>query len=318
MADPKHRTSKRVSYWNSLTADELLAVELMTDSPETLEGLVVTLPQGDEEPHVEFAYNFLRTDHEKLRCIHCNQPHLAGYVMKVGISRFLVGHICGAHIYGENFKQYTNDYDEAATRQNTLQRVRDARLIIDPFLRWLNELSQADTFKLYNKIRGQFDAHMSWLVKKLEWHTNRGGGVLNGVNLPETFFDGFTDPQEIFRPLVLNITKAAMLLVGKIEIEKDARITLGNLLSMLTTLEKVLNQLSEPIEFFQPSVLGPICEWATENDNSKKRKYEAGLMSLAIRRETGVTKVKMPAEYRVPSPEPIQKLRAALAGFNSV
>ena len=40
------------------------------------------LPQGDEELHVEYKYDLRGTDGDKLRCVHCHQPHLAGYVTR--------------------------------------------------------------------------------------------------------------------------------------------------------------------------------------------------------------------------------------------
>ena len=40
-----------------MSDEHLLAVELTTDDPEALENLVREIPAGDEEPHVEFAYD---------------------------------------------------------------------------------------------------------------------------------------------------------------------------------------------------------------------------------------------------------------------
>lgn len=85
-------------YWDSVSEDHLLTVDLTTDDPEKLENLTLTVPDGTEEPFVEYGYNLRGLEREKVRCAHCNQPHLAGVVVNKGGLRFLVGHICGAHI----------------------------------------------------------------------------------------------------------------------------------------------------------------------------------------------------------------------------
>src|SRR5580700_6974448 len=115
MLTPRDRPPRR--YWEALSDDLLLDVELTTDNPQSLPDVVTELPMGDDEPHVEYKYDFRRSDSEKLRCVHCHQLHLAGYVMLKNGNRFFVGHICGKHIYGEDFEQYTADYNAAANRQ---------------------------------------------------------------------------------------------------------------------------------------------------------------------------------------------------------
>lgn len=133
MKKPQRRVQSR-RYWESLSDEQLLTAQLETDEPDALEGMVFELPVGDEEPYVEYKYDLRGTDHEKWRCVHCNQPHLAGFVMRQGEWRFKVGHICGNHIYGEVFEEYTDDFNAAVNRKAALHRVRDIRNACDPFV----------------------------------------------------------------------------------------------------------------------------------------------------------------------------------------
>jgi hypothetical protein len=314
MIKPKTRTERK-SYWSSLSDTELLEVDLTIDNPDALENMVFSLPQGNEESYVEHKYDLRGTDRDKMRCIHCNQPHLAGYVMNKGGKRFLVGHICGAHIYGEDFDDYTSDYDDAVERHETLRRVREVRAVIEPFSAWLKDLSESKSFSLYQKMQDQFDTRMTWLAGQLKWHTNNGGGTLEGHKLPKTFFDGFTDPYGEFVAIAPAIMSAALLLVGKIEISKDTRTTFGRLQAQLSRLELVIKQLAEPVEFFEPAALANVCKWATENDNHNKRRYKAEPVTLTCERDRETVSVKLHKNYTIPSLEPLQKFRAALAGL---
>ena len=314
MLKPKSR-SERVSYWTSLSDTALLNVELTTETPDKLEGIVFALPQSATAPHVEFKYDMRRTESEKVRCIHCNTAHLAGYVMNQDGARFLVGHICGGNIYGEDFKQYTNDFEEAADRRETLRRVRDAQALVEPFCIWLKEISESDVFMQYQRIHTQFYERMEWLTLQLKWHTNNGGCLLAGHKLPPTFFNGYENPHREFLEIAPAIMGDAMLLVGKLGIHKDAKATFGRLQAKLSRLEIVIKHLSEPLDFFQPATLKHVCKWATENDDPKKRKYNAATMRLTCHHDRGPISVKVPKGYKVPSLATLQHFRAALAGF---
>ena len=90
---------------------------------------------------------------------------------------------------------------------------------------------------------------MPWLWEKLEWHTNRGGGRMGQARLPKTLFDGFTDPQRGLKVIAAEISKLAMLVVSKVEIDKDIEGSLGRLQSLLSRLEETIRQLQEVEEF---------------------------------------------------------------------
>jgi hypothetical protein len=163
-------------YWGSVSDALLLTVELTTDDPEKLENLTTALPEGPEDSFVEYAYDLRGLEREKMRCTHCHQAHLAGVVVNKGGKRFLVGHVCGAHIYGANFEVLRKDYEAAVVRQDVLRRVREVRGVVDPFLEWMETFSQSDIFKQYEDLRVQFQKKMQWLWTELQWHTNNAGG----------------------------------------------------------------------------------------------------------------------------------------------
>src|SRR6185437_7536075 len=141
MLKPKARARR---YWESLSDDQLVDVELMTDDPENLENLVGEIPQGDEEPYVEFKYDLRGSEREMFQCVHGHHAHLAGFVFRKGNARFLVGWMCGASIYGEDFGQYTADFDAAVNRQDALKRVREIKSVISPFMNWLEQVSNSE------------------------------------------------------------------------------------------------------------------------------------------------------------------------------
>jgi hypothetical protein len=234
-------------------------------------------------------------------------------VVNKGGLRFLVGHICGAHIYGVDFAVLKKDYDTAVIRQDTLRRVREIRAVVDPFLEWVKQFSTSPVFHLRDELLLQIKKRVPWLWEQLQWHTNRGGGRLNGIDLPATLFDGFTDPERGFRASAAEISRVALLVVGKIEIEKDLGGTIGRLQVLLSQIETAVKQLEEVERFFQLSVLGPVCDWATRND--RKRRYEAGLMTITCFRDQGPITVRVPNTYKVPNMTPIMAFRAAVSNL---
>src|SRR5579872_1668363 len=178
MLKPKGRQTRR--YWESLSDQQLLGVELTTNDPESLEGVVYELPDGDEGPYVEYKYDLRGSDREMLRCVHGNHPHLAGFVVRKGESRFFVGHICGNHIYGEDFEKYTADFNAAVNRQETLRKRREIEKETKPFMAWLEQVSRSDVFKHYNSVRRQIAQHLPWIWENMPRAAFLGAS-LNGV-----------------------------------------------------------------------------------------------------------------------------------------
>ena len=75
--------------------------------------------------------------------------------------------------------------------------------------------------------------------------------------------------------------------------------------------ELPVRQLEEVEQFFQPGLLGDLYDWATQND--RKRKYQAGLMSITCVRETSRSMVRVPSTYKIPDTAPIGAFRAAVS-----
>jgi len=107
-------------HWEAVSDEELLGKNLTTDNPLGLDCLVTEIPDGPEEPHVEFSYNL----EDEVRCIHCNHLHKHGFVLRKGGYRYIVGWICGEKIYGEKFDKYAADFKAAQARQDAMRRVQ--------------------------------------------------------------------------------------------------------------------------------------------------------------------------------------------------
>lgn len=355
----KRRLPSRGSHWDSLSDDELLSVELTTDDPERLENVVLTLPDGDEEPHVEFSYDFRGSERSRLHCVHGNHAHLAGFVMNKGGKRFLVGHMCGKKIYGENFCRYTNDFDAARDRQDLLRRIRAVKDASAAFFPWLEKQVDTDVFSLYLNVRLQIVGWMPWLHEQLGAISARGGQIF--LNKPTrdieaerreedryerehqlyrkggpkpvpsrkpiykmektlvctlptpTFFDVKTRPADEIQKLILEMRDLVSRLHGATP-DKTLSAILSKLGGALNRVETIFGQLAEVERFFQPSVLGPVAEWATANDNPKRR-YESGLNSITRISDKGTQTVRIPKNYRVPDRTALRAFRAALTGL---
>lgn len=314
MLKPKRRPSRR--YWESLSDELLLDVDLTTDSPHRLDNLVTVLPQGDEDAHVEYKYDLRGTDSDKMRCVHCHQPHLAGYVMLKKGMRFFVGHICGNHIYGEDFEQIEADYNGAVNRQQALRRRREIDQATKPFMAWLQEIALSDVFDRYESVVDQIDDRMNWIAENLHFATYLDERVTKAA-MPETLFAEATDPRADFGKVAAEINAFMMRLFADPDLKS---ISIHNIQvrfeGLLKRVETVLDQLQEIVGFFQPAVLLAVCDLANKHDNPKKRKYEAGMLSISCKKGKGnVVTVQMPRNFKVPDRKAIERLRAALLGI---
>jgi hypothetical protein len=310
MLKPRQRQSRR--FWESLSDQQLLDTELTTDAPENLEKLVFVLPSGDEDSHVEYKYDLRGQEREKLRCIHCNQPHLAGFVVRKGEHRFLVGHICGNHIYGEDFDRYTADFHTAINRQQSLRKRREIEKETEPFMAWLEQVLQSEVFKLYESVRRQIDQRIPWI-----WDNVPRAAIIGmsagGVKMPPTLFKEETDPRAEFARLVGETSALAANLIAKEELgEKSVENIRRVLGSVIRRIEAIFEELKEVEDFFQPTVLTAICKLANEYDNPKKRKYIAGLLSITCKRDRDKTVVQMPNNYRLPNRSGLEALKKSL------
>ncbi len=312
----KRRALTRGNYWNSLTDDQLLSAELTTDDPDCLENLVSEIPAGDEEPYVEFKYDLRGSGRqEEFVCVHGHHRHLAGFVMRKGKWRFKVGWICGNNIYGEDFDQYTADFDAALNRREMLKRRREIENAMRPFMGWLEQVAKSDVFKQHDRVRRQFYEHMPWIWENMPRMAFLDTRVTK-TKIPRTMFDVNTDPEVEFGKICTEFSTGVMTMLSKSE---QGGFDIGpvkrRMELLLNRLDVVLSQLQEVVDFFQPSTLDAICKFATEHDHPKKRSYVPGLGSITCKRERTKLTLHMPNNYRLPERRGIENFRAVLRGF---
>lgn len=315
MLKPQARSKRR--HWETLSDEQLLEIELMTDDPESLSNLVYEIPAGDEEPYVEYKYDLRKSDREMFSCVHGHHQHLAGFVMRKGDARFLVGWICAKTIYGEDFDKYTADFDAALSRQDALRRVREITSAVVPFIQYLNAISSSDVFRHFGRVRGQLETQMPWVFDNLPAAAFMDRHII-GAPLPKRLCSPTLDVREEFNRLMTDFAAAQITLAG--EPENVARL-IGLIRSKMEGLAKrtetILDTLREVEEFFQPASLAAICKLANEHDNPKRRKYEAGLLSLSCKRERDKSVISMPKGFELPSRRPLEAFRSALAGIKT-
>jgi hypothetical protein len=158
-------------HWSRLTDEQLLTTAFTTDDPERLDDLVLDVPSNaQDDPIVEFSYNFLGSDHPLIRCAHCKYPnHLAGIVVKTKDGkRFLVGHNCGEKLYGVRYEQLESDFSEAKNRSGALRRLRNLQDAWLGFFGWLTTLRRDPSLRLYGTARQDFRTQMPRLWNALD------------------------------------------------------------------------------------------------------------------------------------------------------
>jgi len=204
--------------------------------------------------------------------------------------------------------------DNAVVRQDILRRVREIRGAVTPFLAWLDTLANSGVFARYDRFKQQFRATMPWLREQLKWHTNNAGRRLGEVDLPATLFDGYPDSHPVFATAATDISRDALLFIGKLEIQKETSFVIERLQSSVSRIERAVDQLREREDFFQPSCLAGICERAARRDG--KARYEPGLMLITRHEGKQSTVVRMPAGYAVPDLSALVAFRAAISGMS--
>lgn len=311
MLKPKPRGSRR--YWENLADEQLLDAQLTTDDPEGLDGLVPELPPGNEEPYVEYKYDLRGQERDMLRCVHGNHPHLAGFVMRKGPHRFLVGHICGNHIYGEDFDAYTADFNAAINRQDALRRRREIERATKPFLAWFTEVLESPVFSHYRSISDRMFERMPWIYDNLP-RAAALAGPQAAVRFPPTLFGEKTDPEAAFVKIAGEFNAAVMSLIAMSEKAVNMDPVQRHFEMLLRRIEALLDQLREIEDFFQPAVLDAICRLANEWDKPDRRKYVPGLLTLTCKRKKDEVAIKIPHNYRVPDKAAIDAFRKALRG----
>jgi hypothetical protein len=310
MLKPKPRTPRR--FWDFLSDEKLIDAQLTTDDPEALDNLVRELPPVDDEPYVEFKYDLRGTEREKLRCVHGNHPHRAGFVMRKGDTRYLVGHICGKEIYGEDFDHYTADFNAAVNRQETLRKRREIENLTGPFTAWLQQVAASDVFKLYDSVRRRISFRMPWIWENVPLAGHYGMEVAR-VKMPPTLFLEDTDPETEFSKVVAEMSALAMNLIAKDELGEKSVENLRRILNaLIRRIETIFDHLKEVEDFFQPAVLQAVCDLANVYDNPKKRKYAPGLLTITCKRDREKSSVQIPNSYKIPNRAGLNALKESL------
>lgn len=310
------KTSMR-KYWESLSDEDLEKTDLITDDPESLPGLVKEIPDGDEETYVEYKYDLRKSGRaEEFQCVHGHHRHLAGFVMRKGDKRFMVGWICGGSIYGEDFDAYTADFDAAVARKDTLRRAKDIRMAIDPFLTWLQEVTNSGVFGKFQNARDQAYEHFQWVHDNLFYVSQADMRARRMSYFPDGIFSEDNDPELEWKKAASEFQAIAMQALAR---EEWAEQNIANMKrameALLKRFEGVIEALKELETFFQPEVLALVCEYANQHDNPKKRTYIPGVLSLTMKRDKGKLVLCMPRNFRVPDRKAIEAFRTALSGL---
>ncbi|MGM4992729.1 hypothetical protein [Tardiphaga sp. 841_E9_N1_2] len=305
-------------FWSTVSDEQLVNLDLEIDNPQTLPGMVQEVPADFKDAHVEFKYDLRGQEVEEFSCVHGHHKHKAGFVMKLGDLRFMVGHICAKSIYNEDFDQYVADIDAAIIRRDALRRVRELKDAVAPFSAWLAEVGQSDIFKHWSKLRGQIDSHMMWIFDSLTAIAHLDPRI-TGAPLPKTLCSAGAAPREAFDQVIAEVAKITGLISQ--EPERAAGI-IGALRSRMekaaSRVETILQQLQEIELFFQPSTLAVICKYANAEDNPRRRTYSSGLLSITVKNDKGYkTHILMPKGFAMPSRRPIEAFRAAVSGVKS-
>jgi hypothetical protein len=301
------------SYWENLSDQELLDIDLITEDPEGLENLVYEIPAGDEDTFVEFKYDLRGSGREEFACVHGHHRHLAGFVMRKGTARFLVGWQCAKTIYGAIFDEYEADFSAAENRKRILLQFRDLTRIISPLLSWLDQVFSSNIFDLYNSVREQIAEHLRWIwdnaprIAQVEAFQRQG-------TISVEIFSADKDPQNEFSRIVNSVSALAASIIGKQEIdESKIKMTRKVLENAVRQIEKILNDLQEIENFFQPANLELLCNYANKHDNPNKRRYEAGLLSITcFRSRKSKISVQLPKNYRLPNRAVLDATKEAL------
>ena len=301
----KPKAAQPHNHWDNLSDEQLLDLELQVDDPRTLPGLVFDVPEGPEEPHVEFKYDLRGEDIEEFHCVHGHHRHKAGFVMRKGKDRFMVGHICGKSIYGEDFDRYTADYNAAVNRQDALIRVRDLRHAVGAFGKWVDETAASDAAIHFDEV-GRKLAKMPTVIDVL---TGRIELTNRDVRLPRYLLGSGHDLAGELHRLMMETAKVVTSLTGPTDVVagRIGAVREG-IAGLLRRANRIMDRLADVETFFQPAVVHVICE-SIDAAVPRRRRHFAGLMKITTRDVC----LEMPAGFKTPSRAPIEAMQRLLS-----
>lgn len=299
-------------HWDNVSDEELLATELTTENPLAIEGLVHHLPEGDDEPHVEYSYDLRKSGHEEFSCVHGHHRHLKGFVFRKGDSRYLVGWMCGDSIYGTKFDKYKADFEAAGTRRDALKRVVEVREAVAAFITWLDDGTILNAVKDFGRLRGQLQTYMPWIASNLPALAGQDVRSIGGVPLAKHLCAQGVDIRGEFDRLLNETAAVNVALIGKVEfVAQKLPGHRAKIEGLARRAGIILDKLEDVERFFQPAALEYVCRMATENDNRKKRRYKAELLKISL--FGNVTSTIEAPIFQMPSRRPIEALRIGIS-----
>jgi hypothetical protein len=306
MLGPKPKVAAK-RHWADVSDERLIDLDLVIDNPEALESLVREVPADHLDAYVEFKYDLRGLDVKEFTCVHGHHQHKAGFVMRAGDVRFMVGWICGKSIYNEDFDQYTDDFNEAVIRQDALRRVRELREAVSLFSAWADQLADTGIIEQFQTVRDGMRQGMPWVFEIIQ--AARGGRVEN-VPMPKYLCAEGVFLDEEFERLRSAIAAVTASLKGDAQrIAASIGTVRSDIDGLIRRAEVLLAKLADVELFFQPATLLAISEHA-ENATPKRKRHFVGIMKLSTRDVC----VEMPKGFKLPSRKPIDALQAVASG----
>jgi hypothetical protein len=308
MLKPKLSSQDTADFWETVSDEDLIDRSLTADTPSTLPGIVTTVPEGDDEPHVEFSYDFGGTENYQI-CVHGHR-HLKGFVFRKGEARFQVGWMCGEAHYGQKFKEYTSDFEAARTRQTVLHRVRDLRQAVEALSGWAGEDGWVNAVAAFDDLNRNIKNRLPFVAETLRAYSNR---KLYDVQMPRylcTQDDPMHSGEAEFHRMLNEIATAATMLTGtNTKVAASIGSTVNSLHGVVRRAELLIAKLNDVVMFFQPAVLQAIADRA-ENSTPMRARHYPGLLRIKSRNQV----VGMPESFSIPSRAPLDALIQYLNG----
>jgi hypothetical protein len=297
-------------HWDIVSDEELLGRELTTDNPLGLDGLVTELPNGPEEPHVEFSYDL----DDEVHCVHGNHRHKHGFIFRKREHRYMVGWMCGEKIYGQKFDQYAADFRAAQTRQDAMRRVREIRIAVERFSNWATSPEWRNSIDTFDKLRGSLLDRMPVVCQTVHAHA---GHRLNDALMPRYLC--YPIASTIGHPRELNIEREYSRFLEELRTTANqfskpsaaVAAIVGRIVEDLRGIARrasvLLAKFDDVDTFFQPATLEAICQ-QIDRLPSRRTKHHASLLKI----KNKVISLEMPKDFRPPARRGLEDLELAL------
>lgn len=163
-----------------LSADdrELLTQRFQVDAPDTLDGVVETLPENWQSAAIEFDYELDRK--KRVRCAHPGRhPHRIGVVLRTPDQRrFLVGWRCGMKHHGLDLKSLKRKWDAKKDRSSFLGILVRVAPHLSGAMSDVRALLDAAPCKNLDKLKYELRAFNDAGFQKLQLAVQMNGGML--------------------------------------------------------------------------------------------------------------------------------------------